>query len=128
MSDHAQALMPSTKVHAVFGYTLSRLCWPALRAPSRGASSPRRILPQTAWRMIDRTTRSQTVLEQSLQLHPRGARSDIAAISSGSGWPAVHVRDRRRTAIRHEGGMDHVTIMFSLTYYFPRIFRTVAGT
>jgi len=78
MSDHAQALMLSTKVHAVFGYTLmlaglARLIEVCFVAPSYAPTTA-----VTAWRTIGRrTTLSRTAPPSPAARSPRDALSDI---------------------------------------------------
>ena len=117
MSDHAQALKLSTKVHAVFGYTLmlaglTRLIEVCFIAPSpmdgvdddrsdhtlADGTGPEAVAPK------GRTFRHLPpfVSDNNNQYLYPGSNVDAMGfvVAFGSSWAAVHVRNRRRTAIR----------------------------
>ncbi len=118
MSDHAQALKLSTKVHAVFGYTLmlaglTRLIEVCFIVPSYASmdgveddrsdhtladgAGPEAFPKGRAFRHMPPFVSNNDVFpyfHSGLNVNPMGS-----VIAFGSSWAIVHVRDRRRIAI-----------------------------
>jgi len=124
MSDHAQAMKLSTKVHAVFGYTLMlagltrfiEVCFvvPSY-APTDGVDDDRSDHTLAEGTAGAEAAAAAAHKERAFRHMPPfvsvcffrfasrmpTSRDDgLHRIAFGSVWTIVHVRDRRRTAIR----------------------------
>ncbi|KAI0297478.1 hypothetical protein B0F90DRAFT_1634350 [Multifurca ochricompacta] len=120
MSDHAQALMLSTKVHAVFGYTLmlaglTRLIEVCFVAPSYTSADG-----------VDDDRSDHTLADgagvgaesSTTAFRGRAFRHLPPILLVGAGLLFMSATDEELQYV-HEGGMDHVTyilILFSITF------------
>jgi len=126
MSDHAQALMISTKVHAMFGYTLMtaglariiEICFlPAF--PSTSTPQPPKMVMSTT---DDDNNSDRTLHEEPLhgkeEKAIRAFRHLPPFLLVSSGLLFMSATDEELNNV-HDNGMDHVTyvlIMYSISF------------